>query len=121
MSGTVLAYPLPSDRIEEFKAFASEVAGARGEAFDRSLRRCGVRREMWFVQQTPGGAMVLVAIDSDEPSRVLPEFAASTDEFDVWFKQRISAITGVDLNAPPPVLPERVLDCTTTHASSETA
>lgn len=121
MSGTVLAYPLPTERIDDFKAFAAEVAGPRGEAFDRSLRRCGVRREAWFVQESPAGATVLVAFDAEDPSRVLPEFAASTDEFDVWFKQRIGAITGVDLNAAPHALPDRVLDRTATHASSETA
>jgi hypothetical protein len=28
-------------------------------------------------------------------------FAASQDEFDQWFKQRVRESTGADLNAPP--------------------
>ncbi len=35
-------------------------------------------------------------------SRAFAQFAASQDEFDRWFKQRVQETTGADLSAPPP-------------------
>jgi hypothetical protein len=37
-----------------------------------------------------------------ETARAFRQFAASRDEFDRWFKERVLATTGADLNTPPP-------------------
>ena len=35
-------------------------------------------------------------------AQVIAQFVQSQDEFDQWFKRRLAAVTGVDLNNPPP-------------------
>jgi len=49
-------------------------------------------------------------MESGDFTSALGQFAASQDEFDLWFKRRLDDVTGVDLNTPPPdlQLPELV-------------
>ena len=37
----------------------------------------------------------------DNPAEAAPRFADAVAEFDVWFKAKVLAVTGVDLNATP--------------------
>jgi len=41
-------------------------------------------------------------MESAHFGKSLQQFAQSRDDFDLWFKQRMFEITGVDLNNPPP-------------------
>jgi hypothetical protein len=41
-------------------------------------------------------------MESPDFAQALGQFAASLDEFDLWFKRRLAEVTGVDLNHPPP-------------------
>jgi hypothetical protein len=47
-------------------------------------------------------------MESEDFPRALMSFAASRDEFDLWFKSCLADVTGLDLNNPPPnmTLPE---------------
>jgi hypothetical protein len=65
---------------------------------------------MWVLQESPDGSMVIVHFESDDVERAFASFAQSDDGFDVWFKGRVKEVTGVDLNEPPPGLPEVILD-----------
>jgi hypothetical protein len=52
----------------------------------------------------------VVYIESPDFHRALTMFVESRDEFDEWFKQRVAAVTGLDMNNLPPdmQLPELV-------------
>ncbi len=41
-------------------------------------------------------------MESPDFATAVARFSAARDPFDVWFKERLAAITGVDLNTPPP-------------------
>ena len=49
-------------------------------------------------------------MESQDFNRALQLFSQSQDEFALWFKRRLTEVTGVDLNNPPPdmQLPELV-------------
>jgi hypothetical protein len=54
------------------------------------------------VQQTPQGDLLIAYIESPNAASALQQFSQSQDTFDRWFKRELAAVTGVDLNNPPP-------------------
>ena len=58
----------------------------------------------------PSGDQLVVYMESPDFNRALGMFSQSQEPFDVWFKQRLAAVSGVDLgNLPPDMqLPELV-------------
>lgn len=95
----VRAFPLKGP-VDELKQFASEVA-ARGAETDAFYRKYGVTHESWHVQETPHGAWVIGVAKIADPTEAGPRYAASTEAFDAWFKQRVLHLSGIDLNTAP--------------------
>jgi hypothetical protein len=81
---------------------------ARAEELNASNARSNVRKEEWFIQETPQGAMVIVTMKAEDPRLAFETMAASNDPYDCWFKARAEEISGIDLNQPLPALPERI-------------
>ena len=110
MPSIALAFPLLPGKAEEFRRFAKEVEGRLSEYGD-SCRRLGETRESWYLQASPEGDMGILYMEAEDPARALQEFAASDSSIDVWTKQRLQALTGMDMNQPPPgPLPEHIFD-----------
>jgi hypothetical protein len=110
MAMLAMAFPIPAGKTEQWKTFMAELMGPRKGEFAASRRSLGVR-ERTFLQHTPQGDLVLVTLEGDHPDTAFAEFARRTDPFTVWFKQQVSEIHGMDLNAPPPgPMPQQVID-----------
>jgi hypothetical protein len=78
-----------------------ELDGPRSAEFDKSERRIGITKEAWFLQHAPQGDLLIGYMESPDFAKALRLFAESRDAFDVWFKERMTHVTGVDLNNPP--------------------
>jgi len=104
------AFPVLPGKEDDARKFAEETRG-RLEDFAVSQKRHGITKEEWTLQQTPMGSLVLVRFESDDPGASLAGFGQSQDPFDVWSRQRIQEITGIDMAAPSDdPLPEMLLD-----------
>lgn len=57
--------------------------------------------EAWFVQNTEEGPIVIAVLATDDPVRAAKTYAESTSPFDVWFKQRVIELSGIDPNRTP--------------------
>ena len=104
------AFPVLEGKDDEVRMFAQETLARRDE-FETSQQRLRVTKEEWALQQTPMGSLVIVRFEADDIERAFAGLAESSEPFDVWFRQRVQEITGVDLSAPmegPP--PEVILD-----------
>ncbi len=110
MDHICLVLPILPGKTEDARAFQRELDTARKADYDRSERRIGITKEYWFVAAVPDGQQLVAYMESGDFNRALGMFVASRDEFDVWFKQRLADVTGLDLNNPPPgmTLPELV-------------
>lgn len=110
MDHICIVFPILPGKTEDAKAFQHELDTTRKADYDLSERRIGVTREYWFIASPPSGDQLVVYMQSEDFGRTLELFVASRDEFDLWFKQRMADVTGVDLNNPPPdlKLPELV-------------
>jgi hypothetical protein len=84
-------------------------SGERSEAHTESRHRLGITRESVWIQPTPAGDLALVLIQAVDLGRALHGIATSQEPFDVWFREHLNAVHGLDL-AEGMTLPEAVLD-----------
>ena len=102
MDHSAFALPILPGRTTAACAFQAELEGRRQSEYARSERARGIVKELWFLQETPIGEIFVVYLESQDVTRALDQLAASRDAFDVWFKQQLAHVTGVDANIPPP-------------------
>lgn len=103
------AFPILPGKADAARAFASAVAGNRNSEFTAMQKRAGTTRETWNIQETPGGAFMLVWFEGDI-EKAFSDLATATDEFTVWFRAQIKGVTGLDMTEPAEGGPELLLD-----------
>jgi hypothetical protein len=54
--------------------------------------------------------MVIVYWEVEDPQRALRQLAESQDRFDVWFRQLIQNVRGIDMTREQPQTPELVFE-----------
>jgi hypothetical protein len=96
-----LVIPVLSGKREAALDFFGQLEGEHKPAYDRSERRIGISKEVWFLAPLPQGEALVGYIESDDFAAALAQFSGSQDVFDLWFKQRLLEATGLDLNNPP--------------------
>jgi hypothetical protein len=99
MPQLVRAFPLHRP-IEDLQRFAEELRTRRAET-DAFYLGFGVRRETWHVQETPFGPWVIGVTEIEDPAASGARYAASSAEFDAWFKGSIMRLSGVDPDNAP--------------------
>ena len=96
----VRAFPVHCDRAE-VEQLAAEMR-QRSEDARRFYTGFGVRRESWFYQTTPSGALVISVTDIADPiENAAREYAQTTEHFASWFKSRVHDLSGIDPNEQP--------------------
>jgi hypothetical protein len=102
--------PLLPGKTEEARVSQRELDTERKAEYDRSERQIGISKEYWFIASAPSGDQRVVYMETADFTRALGMFSQSQEPFDVWFKQQLAEVSGVDLgNLPPDMqLPELV-------------
>jgi len=85
------------------------MSGDRRADHEASRKRAGITREAVWIQSTPGGDVAVVVIESDDIQAAMGALATSEEPFDVWFRDHVRDVHGIDLaeESPPP---EQILD-----------
>jgi hypothetical protein len=83
--------------------------GERSEDHAGSRRRQGITREAVWIQSTPAGDVAVILLEARDLPGALLGIATSTEPFDVWFRDHLLAVHGMDLSDGMS-LPEQVLD-----------
>lgn len=99
MSIVVRAFPVAKS-VADVRAFAAELVARRSEAAT-FYRQWNVSHESWHLQETGAGPWVIVVNVVDDPQEAAPRYAASTLDFDTWFKRRVLEVTGIDATREP--------------------
>ena len=102
MDQTLFALPIVPGKTEAARAFPQELGGPRRQELAACGRGVGIVKETWAIQQTPQGDLLVAYVAGEDIAQAFTQFAASQNEFDRWFKQRVRETTGADLNVPPP-------------------
>jgi hypothetical protein len=93
----VRAYPIRSRAaLDELLADLD----ARREETEAFYDRFEVR-ESWFVQETDEGPIAIAVAAINDPAESARQYASARDPFSVWFKQRVTSVSGVNPNETP--------------------
>lgn len=99
MERLVRAFPVLPGREDEVRAFAREVAQcAEVDAFYEGY---GVTASNWFLQEVVGQWVVIVVTEVVAPRPFAASYASSERRFDVWFKESVRRLSGVDPEQDP--------------------
>ena len=108
--GIILA-PIVEGKLDAWKQWTQDLNGPRKEEITDFNRRYGLTRHAAWLAQTPAGPMVAALHEGPGADQLMPKLAASQIEFDVWFRDKIKEVHGMDVTQPPPgPMPELLLD-----------
>jgi hypothetical protein len=83
--------------------------GERKASHQSARERLGITRESVWIQDTPGGDVVVVYMEADDVQAAIEGMASSEEPFDRFFRNHLRDVHGLDLaNGFTP--PEQVLD-----------
>jgi hypothetical protein len=106
MTVVASAIALLPGKLEAWRKFAQEMAGPRKKEHDESRRRLGVTMERAWIQPTPQGNLIIVYRESEgDAESFYTRLAASKEPFNVWFKQQVKELHGLDDDQPPQAPP----------------
>lgn len=100
--------PILPGKTDAAIAFANALMNERKSELDNA--QTTVTMESWFLQQTPMGDFIIVYHVSPNGNAVHEALAASTEPFDVWFREQVLDVTGIDLTQSMGELPKQILN-----------
>jgi hypothetical protein len=110
MQSVAFAAPILPGKTEIDRANMESVAhGGRKADHASSRQRHGITREAVWIQPTPAGDVAVVYLEADDLQAAFAGIGSSQDPFDIWFRDMVRDIHGIDLaqGFPPP---EQALD-----------
>jgi len=100
---------LPGKTDTDRSAMSSCQRDDRADAHAASRRRHGITRESVWIQATPAGDLALVLLEAPDLGAALTGIATSEEPFDVWFREHVREVHGIDLEGGISA-PEQILD-----------
>jgi len=100
--------PVLPGKTEAARGFAGKLMSEKRAELDSA--QVTVTKESWFLQETPHGDFIIVYYHAPNLDAVHSALAASTEPFDVWFREQVLDITGIDISTPPESLPTQILN-----------
>ena len=108
--GVILA-PIIEGKVDAWKQWTRDLSGARGQELADFNRRYGLTRHAAWLAETPSGPAVIVLLEGPGADEFMPKLGPSQNQFDLWFKENIKEIHGMDVTQPPPgPMPELFVD-----------
>jgi hypothetical protein len=89
--------PIQPNKTEDFRQFIADLNGPRKEEYRAARGKAGFHRESMFLQNTPGGPMVVVVQEADSEKAALDSLRGMKDPYNVWFFQKLKDIHGLDV------------------------
>jgi hypothetical protein len=100
-----MIFPVLPGMRDRVRALAASLQGEHRAEYERSQRRAGVTKEVWFLQETPEGDRAIVYMEAKDPNAMMDAAAHSQHPFDVWFREETVAITGIEFDHLEPWRP----------------
>ena len=97
MSGIVLTFPILAGKVEAWRRFCQELSGSRRKMYEASRRRLGITRERLALVETPFGSTAVTTLEAPDVDRALGQIITSVIPFDVWYRERLREMHGINL------------------------
>lgn len=89
--------PILPGKAEAWRRFRQELQGSRRQAFVAWCERLGLKVRQIWLNDTPGGAVVLLNLDVADQEAALAQVAGAPQPFDYWLRDQVLALHGLDL------------------------
>ncbi len=97
MSGIVLTFPILDGKVEAWRRFCQELSGSRRKMYEESRERLGITREQLALVETSFGSLAVNTLEGPQVAQSLGQIIASSLPFDVWYRERLHDLHGVNL------------------------
>jgi hypothetical protein len=97
MPGVVLTFPILTGKVEAWRRFCQELSGSRRQMYEESRQRLGITFERLALVETAFGATAVTTLEGPKVAKALGKIIASALPFDVWYRERLQELHGVDL------------------------
>ena len=97
MTGIVLTFPILTGKVEAWRRFCQELSGSRRQMYEASRQRLGITFERLALVETAFGSTAVTTLEGPKVSQALGQIIASALPFDVWYRERLQELHGVDL------------------------
>jgi hypothetical protein len=115
MSGIVLTFPILDGKVEAWRRFCQELCGSRCKPYEASRQRLGITHERLALVETAFGATAVTTLEAPDVAQALGQIIASDLPFDVWYREKLLELHGVNLSGykqfaqPTPLPPNQEL------------
>ena len=92
MTASIYAMPIRAGKRDEFRAFVTEMMGARRIEWAESHRRRGVTRQAVFIGTLDARDVAMIFSESPDAEAAFASIAASNHPFDRWLAGRMSEL-----------------------------
>jgi hypothetical protein len=97
MSGIVLTFPILNGKVEAWRRFCQELYGFRRKSYENSRHRLGITLERLALVETAFGATSVTTLEAPDVAKVLGQIIVSVLPFDVWYRDKLKELHGVNL------------------------
>ena len=97
MSGIVLTFPILAGKVEAWRRFCQELSGSRQPMYEASRQRLGITLERLVLVETAFGSTAVTTLEAPDVNRALGQIIASDLPFDVWYRERLQELHGINL------------------------
>jgi hypothetical protein len=97
MSGIVLTFPILAGKVEAWRRFCQELSGSRRMMYEASRQGMGITRERLVLVETAYGSTAVTTMEAPDLGQVLGQIIASELPFDIWYRERLQELHGVNL------------------------
>lgn len=99
MAANITVRPIADGKLDEWREFHASLMGSRRIEWAQSQRRRGITRQVISLVQEGGRNLAVMFTEGRDPQAALEALDDSTDAFDVWLMERVSALHGEPLSA----------------------
>ena len=89
--------PILPGQAEAWRRFRQELQGSRHQAFVTWCERLGLKVRQIWLNDTLGGAVVVLNLDVADQEAALAQVTDATQPFDRWLRDQVLALHGLDL------------------------
>jgi len=105
-----IALPVLPGKTPVLKEFVKSITDSKWEEYSAFQQRYAVHKVTWTLQSTPKGDFFIIYNEAEKGlSELFRQLFTSTHPFDVWARQKLLEITGIDPKALKGPLPEQLL------------
>ena len=101
MAEIVFAIPIVPGKEDLDRQVLDELAGARREEYEASLRDAGISRQAIWHEETPDGTLAIVYVEADDEEAAM-RWTTSDSAISQWFVEQMREVHGMDISQQPP-------------------